>query len=395
MKMTAEGLALDLKKTRFATAAFFLVCGFGISSWAPMVPYVKDRLGLDDSQVGLLLLCLGAGAILMMPVTGWLINRVGSRRVMTGAGVLIALSLPLLLVMHTAPLMAVMLFIFGAGVGSIDVAMNAHAVQVQNLAGRPIMSSLHGLFSVGGLCGPLAIGFLMKTGLDPLYAALCVSVLLLMLTFSQAGFLMDAETERTVMLRFSPDIPSEKSGRASWMTGSVFFLGAMCFASFLSEGAILDWSALYLRDAKGVEEALAGAGYAAFSIAMAAMRLVGDRVVSRMAERWVVVGGAFVSVLGFALIIFSPVLFGNLAGFVLVGIGAANIVPVFFSEGGRLRNVPSAVAIPAITTLGYTGQLAGPALLGFIAEHTSLEAAFGFTALLMALVGVSYLFKKS
>lgn len=392
--MTAEGLEFDLKKTRFATAAFFLVCGFGISSWAPMVPYVKDRLGLDDSRVGLLLLCLGAGAILMMPATGWLINRIGSRKVMIGAGISMALVLPLLLVMDTPFRMGVMLFLFGAGLGSIDVSMNAHAVQVQNLAGRPIMSSLHGLFSAGGLCGPLAIGFLMKSGLSPLYAALCISVLLLVLTFSQAGFLMGAETERMVMRRFSPEVPTEKTGRVSWLNGSVFFLGAMCFASFLSEGAILDWSALYLRDSKGVEEALSGIGYASFSVAMAVMRLVGDRVVSRIAERWVVVGGAFVSVLGFGLVIGSPALAGALVGFVLVGIGAANIVPVFFSEGGRLRSVPSAVAIPAITTLGYTGQLAGPALLGFIAERTSLEAAFGFTALLMTIVGVSYLFKK-
>ncbi|MDR6197760.1 MFS transporter [Siphonobacter sp. SORGH_AS_0500] len=392
--MNSSTLAIHTNKARFGTQAIFLVCGLGISSWAPMVPYVKDRLGLDESSIGLLLLFLGAGAILMMPVTGWLISKLGSRRVILGATVVMSTALPLLLLMNSPLTMALMLFLFGSGVGSVDVAMNAHGVQVQNLSDKPIMSSLHGLFSVGGLLGSLGIGFLIRSGLEPLWAAVAISCLLVILMLSQYKVLLDADTEQQVMARFTTP-PSETSrSKVSWLHGQVLFLGALCFASFLSEGAMLDWGAIFLRDTKGVEESLAGIGYAAFSVAMAVMRLLGDGIVSRISSATVVIAGSLIGVAGFGLLIFSPWLVVTLAGFVLVGIGAANIVPVFFSEGSRLRDVPSSVAIPAITTMGYAGQLAGPAILGFLAQRTSLPTAFGFTGLLLFLVAVAYFVKS-
>lgn len=388
-----NALPVNTTKARFATQAIFLVCGLGISSWAPMVPYVKDQLGLIESSMGLLLLFLGAGAILMMPLTGWLLSRLGSRRVILGSTVVMATALPLLLLMNSPITMALMLFIFGSGVGSIDVAMNAHGVQVQNLSDKPIMSSLHGLFSVGGLLGSLGLGFLIRSGLAPLWAAVAISCLLVVLVLSQYKVLLDAVTEQQVMARFTSP-PGETSGsKVSWLHGQVIFLGALCFATFLSEGAMLDWSAIFLRDTRGVDESLSGIGYAAFSVAMAVMRLLGDRIVSRISSATVVIGGSLIGVAGFGLLIFSPWLILTLMGFVLVGIGAANIVPVFFSEGGRLREVPSSVAIPAITTMGYAGQLAGPAILGFLAQHTSLSAAFGFTGLLLLGVAIAYALK--
>lgn len=388
-----NALPVNTTKARFATQAIFLVCGLGISSWAPMVPYVKDQLGLNESSMGLLLLFLGAGAILMMPLTGWLLSRLGSRRVILGSTVVMATALPLLLLMNSPITMALMLFIFGSGVGSIDVAMNAHGVQVQNLSDKPIMSSLHGLFSVGGLLGSLGLGFLIRSGLAPLWAAVAISCLLVVLVLSQYKVLLDAVTEQQVMARFTSP-PGETSGsKVSWLHGQVIFLGALCFATFLSEGAMLDWSAIFLRDTRGVDESLSGIGYAAFSVAMAVMRLLGDRIVSRISSAMVVIGGSLIGVAGFGLLIFSPWLILTLMGFVLVGIGAANIVPVFFSEGGRLREVPSSVAIPAITTMGYAGQLAGPAILGFLAQHTSLSAAFGFTGLLLLGVAIAYALK--
>jgi len=380
----------DLKKARFALKAIFLVCGVGISSWAPMVPYTKDRLGLDDGQMGVLLLFLGAGAITVMPITGWLISKLGSRKTTIGAAIVMSLSLPLLLQMDSSVAMAIMLFVFGAGLGCIDVSMNAHGVQIQNLSEKPIMSSIHGLFSVGGLVGPLVIGFLIKAGLEPLIAAVSVGALMLVIVFTQYRFLMNASTEENVIRRFTPETSDAGAGGTSWLNGQVIFLGTMCFIVFLAEGAMLDWSAIFLRDNRGIEEALSGAGYAAFSVAMALMRLVGDKVVSKLDTKTVVSGGAFVGVAGFALIIFTPWLIGAFLGFVLVGIGAANIVPVFFSEGGRLKNVSSSVAIPAITSMGYAGQLAGPAMLGFIAQQTSLPIAFGFTGFLLLLVGIAY-----
>jgi predicted MFS family arabinose efflux permease len=386
---------IDLAKARSATQAIFLVCGFGVSSWAPMVPYAKDRLGLNDGSLGLLLLFLGVGAITMMPVTGYLIHKVGTRKVMAISALIIALTLPLLLLMTAVIPMAVALFLFGSGIGAIDVAMNAHGVQIQNLYNKPIMSSLHGLFSVGGLCGSIGIGLLIKLGLQPLIAASCISVLLLVIVSSQLKNLMDAKTESGVIKQFSTTTPGATAKKGSWLNGALIFLGLVCFAAFLSEGAMLDWSAIFLRDYKGIDEALAGIGYASFSVAMATMRLVGDRIISRIDAKFVVIYGGLIGAAGLALAILTPWLITALLGFILLGIGAANIVPVFFSEAGRLKNVSSSIAIPVMTTMGYAGQLTGPAILGFIAHHFSLPVALGFTAFLLLFVSVGWAVKKS
>ncbi len=388
----------DLKRlgrTRWATKLIFLVCGLGVSSWAPMVPYAKDRLAMHDAHLGILLLFLGGGALVMMPVAGMLANRFGSRIVILFSALIIALMLPLLLILDSGTTMAAVLLLFGAGIGSIDVAMNAHAVQVQNLYGRPIMSSLHGLYSVGGLLGALGLGLLIKFGLEPVPAAIGISVLLVMIAVSQFKYLFSFTEEKAVIGQFyKPPPAGENNNRLSWLNGGVVFLGLMCFAVFLSEGAVLDWSAVFLRDDKGVSPEFAGAGYAAFSIAMAFVRLTGDKLVERWNNKTMVVGGSLIAALGFAITIVSPGLYGVLSGYVLLGAGAANTVPIFFSDAGKLPGIPPTVSIPVVTTLGYGGQLAGPALLGIVAHQFSLAIAFGCLVALLILVAIAYLLKK-
>ncbi|QJW92436.1 MFS transporter [Spirosoma taeanense] len=382
-------------KARLATKLIFLVCGLGMASWAPMVPSAKDRLALNDASLGLLLLLLGAGAMLMMPISGLLVSRFGSRLIMACASLIMALALPLLLLLSSTATMAITLFIFGSAIGAIDVAMNSHGVQVQNVYGSPIMSSLHGLFSVGGLLGSLGLGFLIKMGLNPLYAIMGIAALMILITLTQYRYLFSAEVERQVMVRFSTrdEKPTESKQRFKWMHGSVVFLGIMCFAVFLAEGAILDWSAVFLRDIKGIDATLAGAGYAAFSVAMAIMRLVGDKLVARLTGKMVVVGGSLLGAVGLLIAVMSPWVWGGLVGFVLLGLGVANVVPLFFSAAAGLPGIAPTVSIPAITTIGYTGLLAGPALLGFIAYHFSLSVALGFVALLLLLVALGYQLK--
>jgi len=384
----------QIAKARKATKAIFLVCGLGVSSWAPMVPYAKDRLGLNNADLGLLLLLLGAGAIAMMPLTGIISHRYGTRIVIRISATIMALTLPLLLLISSPIWMGLALFIFGGAVGAIDVAMNAHGVQVQNSSEKPIMSSLHGLFSVGGLLGSLGLGFLMKLGLNPITAAIFIAILLLIIVYWSYQFLFDANLEKEIIKKYSGESDSKISNKVSWLKGSVIFLGLMCFIVFLSEGAMLDWSAVFLRDNKGMNPELAGIGYAAFSVAMAIMRLLGDKIISRLNGKTVVVAGSMISAFGFFLAVYSSSVAGSLAGFILLGIGSANIVPVFFSEGGRLKGIPATISIPAISTIGYAGQLAGPAMLGFIALHFSLDSAFLFIGFLLLLVTVSYGFKK-
>lgn len=389
-------ISAKLSKAKRATQLVFLICGLGISSWAPMVPLVKDRLRLNEADLGLLLLPLGLGAIIMMPLSGMLMDKVGSRKVIAGATLLVALILPLLLIIPSYGGMAVALFLFGCGLGVVDVAMNAHGVQVQNLYEQPIMSSLHGLFSVGGLFGSLGLGFLIKIGLNPLYAAVVIAALLLALLVSQYAHLFDYKFEKETIAKFT-HTKSEtlEKKQFQWLNKSVLILGFMCFSAFLSEGAMLDWSAVFLRDLKNVVPEFAGVGYACFSVAMAIMRLTGDKIIARLNHKIVVVGGSMIVAVGLILVIISSWIPLVLLGFTLLGIGAANIVPIFFSEGGRIPGVSPTAGLSAIITMGYTGQLAGPALLGFIAHQFSLATAFGCIAFLMLVVAGMYGFRKS
>jgi predicted MFS family arabinose efflux permease len=385
-----------IAKAKTATQLIFLVCGLGIASWAPMVPLAKDRLELNEAGLGLLLLLMGAGALLTMPLSGVLINKIGSRKVIAVSVLSSAIILPWLLVISDVYVMGAALFAFGCSIGTIDVAMNAHGVQVQNEYGKPIMSSLHGLFSVGGLFGSLGLGFLMKLGLNPIYAAVSISLLLIFLLVIQFRYLFNYEIEREIILKFSHvDVEDKNTKRFQWLDSKVLVLGLMCFIVFLSEGAMLDWSAIFLRDDKGVEHEFSGIGYAAFSVAMAVMRLSGDSLISKLNSRVVVIGGSLIAALGMLVLVFSSWIPLSLFGFILLGLGAANIVPVFFSEGGRISGISSTVAIPAITTIGYAGSLAGPALLGFIAHHFSLTAAFEIIALLFVLVALIYKFRNN
>lgn len=389
--MNANEQTLQAKR---ATKAIFLVCGLAISSWAPMVPFAKERLGLNDASLGLLLLLLGAGAILMMPISGFLSHRFGTRKVIMGSGMITAAVLPLLLIMPDPVTMGVTIFVFGAAVGTVDVAMNSQAIHVQNRQEKSIMSSIHGLFSVGGLLGALGLGLLIKAGLSPLVSAVAIAILLVLILIWKYPALLSKELEHHTPEHPKEEQQSSTGKKLSWLNSSVIFLGAACFAVFLSEGAMLDWSALFLKENRNVEAELAGIGYAAFSVAMATMRLLGDGIVEKFQPKTVVLGGGVLAATGLFLAVSAPWVGVTLFGFILLGIGAANIVPVFFSEGGKLRNVPASIAIPAISTMGYAGQLAGPALLGFIAYRFSLSAALIFIGILLLTVAVAYWIRK-
>lgn len=389
----------DLLKAKKATRWIFFVCGLGISSWAPMVPFAKDRLGINDADLGFLLLLLGFGAIIMMPVAGILMRKIGMRNVMAIGTLITAFTLPLLLIVPSYGGMAIALFIFGSGIGMVDVGMNSHGVQVQNLNGRSIMSSLHGLFSVGGLFGSLGLGFLITMGLDPRHAAVVISIMLVVLLVSQYKNLFDAKyekgiTEKNATLDKPVDNRAPQKDYLQWFNKGILLIGFMCFCAFLSEGVMLDWSAIFLRDLKNVPAELTGIGYGVFSIAMAVMRLTGDRIIERFNSMIIVLGGCLVAALGLIIAIMTPFLPLVLFGFMLIGIGASNIVPIFFTEAGRLKGISPAVSIPAITTMGYTGQLAGPALIGYVAFRFSLEMAFGVVAFLMIVVAILYYFRK-
>jgi predicted MFS family arabinose efflux permease len=364
-------------QARRATSAMFLVCGTVTSAWAPMVPFAKSRLGLDESALGLVLLALGGGSMVAMPLAGIAIHRWSSRPVVIITGAATCLTLPLLSAPSSAFALAAALFMFGAALGALDVSMNAQAISVQRAAGRPIMSGFHGLFSIGGLVGALGIGFLLRAGLSLQSGAVIVGVVLLGLVLAEARHLVPEEAEAGGTASFRI-VPSPR----------VLAIGALCFISFLAEGVVLDWSAVFLRELRRVDVSLAGTGYAAFSVAMAAGRLTGDRVTHGLGSARVLRLGALVAAAGFVAVAVLPRAWGALIGFVAVGLGASNIVPVLFTAAGHVRGVPSGIALATVTTIAYAGLLVGPALVGFVADATSLNAAFVVVAAMLALVSI-------
>jgi predicted MFS family arabinose efflux permease len=365
-------LAARQRHEQTATRLAFFIAGFGMAAWAPLVPLAKARTGADDGQLGLLLLCLGAGSILAMPLAGALAGRFGCRRVVIASTVLIGLTLPLLATLPSLSALGLALFVFGAGMGALDCTMNLQAVIVERESGRTLMSGFHGLFSLGGIAGAAGVSALLGAGASPLAATLVVAALI-------AG----------AIVRAAPHLLARGAAAAGPFfavpRGIVLLLGAMCFVVFLAEGAMLDWSAVFLADVRALPAAQAGWGYAAFAVTMTIGRLTGDRIVRRLGHRAVVMLGGFCAAAGFGLATALPEWQAALVGFALIGAGCANIVPVMYSMVGRQQVMPERLAVPAITTVGYAGILLGPALIGGVARASSLPVAFlGVAALLVA-----------
>ncbi|WP_426702669.1 MFS transporter [Rhodanobacter sp. Col0626] len=358
-----------------ATRLIFLISGIGMASWAPMVPYIKARLGLDDASLGLVLLAFGGGSMLSMPLVGLLTHRYGNRKVISVAGLLLCVAIPLLAIVPNVLTLTVTLLYFGAMLGAVDVAMNAHAVEVERRDGRALMSGFHGLFSIGGLVGAALMSALLALGLPLSVGALAIALLLALIVLSQCGNLLsrvDDVARQAVKFRLP--------------RGLLLLLGMLCFVSFLAEGSMLDWSAVLLRDFRGFSAASAGIGYACFSVAMAGGRLAGDGVIARLGPVWTVRIGASVAAIGFLLVAMATWPPVSLFGFVLIGLGASNIVPVMFSAAGRLPGSAPAISIATVTTLGYAGLLSGPALIGFLAHASNLPVALAVVAGLLLLV---------
>jgi predicted MFS family arabinose efflux permease len=366
----------DTGGTRLATRLSFFAAGFVMACWAPMVPFGKANVGADEGQLGLLLLCLGLGSILAMPLTGWISAQVGSKPMILSGGLGLVLILPFLSVVSSPLLLGAALLLFGASLGTIDVAMNVHATEVEKAAGRPLMSGFHGMFSVGGFVGAGGITFLLSQGVSPVVSAICGSALALVALLLAWPRLLQVQ---------GGEPPTFVAPR-----GIVLLLAALSGLIFLVEGTILDWSALLLLGRDLVDSAAQGGlGYMLFSVAMTVGRLTGDKVVAALGDRRVLVWGGLLTMAGFVLLLavdWTPV---ALLGFLLIGLGAANLVPVFFSRAGRQTVMPAGLAVAAVTTTGYAGILAGPALMGFVSDATSLSAAFWLVTALVLLVPIT------
>lgn len=363
-------------RQRHSTRVAFFIAGFGMAAWAPLVPYAKARLDIGAGTLGLLLLCVGGGLLSTAPYAGMLAARFGCRRMIVIACIGTCLCLPLLAAAPTPPLLALGLLVFGASLSLLDIAMNIQAVIVERAASKPLMSGFHGLFSAGGIAGAAGMSLLLWAGLTPLPAVLCVIAVILGLTALSGRHLLPYGSTGAPPAFVLP-------------RGIVLFIGLLCFILFLVEGAMLDWSAVFLATARHVLPDRSGLGYAVFSVTMTFGRLTGDRLVRRAGARLVLMAGPLCAALGLVLAVAAPLASVSFASFGLIGLGAANAVPVLYSALGRQRAMPENLAVSAVATLGYTGILAGPAAIGFIAHASSLSDAFLVLAAMLLIVAGS------
>jgi predicted MFS family arabinose efflux permease len=318
-----------------------------------------------------------------MPFIGPLIQKTGSRIIILLSSIATAMILPVLTLVDSPFTLAISLFIFGSALGSLDIAMNAQAVIVQEHMSRPVMSSFHGMFSLGGLLGAMVLGLLMMFGLTPALGASVISFFIILIAIIHYKNFIDHPAKQEAA-SFSLRLPK----------GPILFLGIFCFIAFLSEGAMLDWSALFLKENRGFSLAMAGTGYSVFSVAMALMRFTGDNLVHKYGPEKIVLWGALIAASGLLIAVVLPWQATSLIGFLLIGIGASNIVPVLFSAAGKAdRNSPE-LALAAVTTMGYAGQLAGPAMIGFVAHLTTLPVALGLMAGPLLIVAFTFTFGK-
>jgi Major Facilitator Superfamily len=369
-------LTANRPETRLATRLAFLVAGFGVACWAPLVPFAKQRLQVDDGTLGLLLLCLGVGSIAAMLLAGVINSRHGSRPIILAGGFALAVLLPLLAVAGSPVSLGLTLFAFGAALGSLDVAMNIHAVEVERAAAKPLMSGFHALFSVGGFIGATLITFLLSSNIDPIASTLFASMLMAIAMAFAAPRLLRASHSENAPLIVAPH-------------GIVLLLAALALAMFLVEAAILDWSALLVTGKGLVSEAGGGLGYSIFAIAMTPGRFGGDFVSTRVGDRAILFWGGLATIGGFAVVLLAAIASLAMSGFLLIGLGASNIVPVLFRRAGAQRAMPAGLAVAAITTAGYAGNLVGPAAIGFVAKAAGLPVALWLLAALVGAVVLS------
>ena len=366
------------RQARSAVAAIFLLNGLVFGSWAARIPAVRDRVGLSDGELGLALACGAIGSIVAMPLAGGWAARLGSRRATRAAFTLIAVTAGVVALAPSLPVLCVLLFFFGAAMGSCDVTMNAHGVTVERRYGRAILAAFHAAFSIGGLAGG---------ALGALAAAVDLDV--------RAHLALVAGFVAVVGLTWSRwflDNDADAIGRAEPMLvrppRRLLALGGLAFACLLIEGASSDWSGVYLRDELDTSAAIAALAFTAFSVTMTLGRLFGDRLVDRLGPELVVRAGGGIAAIGFGvgLLVAEPV--AGIIGFACLGAGMSGVVPIVFRASGHVPGMAAGVGLAAVSTMGYLGFLVGPPTIGGIAELTSLPSALVVLVLLAAIVAL-------
>ncbi|MGW1724298.1 MFS transporter [Streptomyces sp. NPDC002306] len=370
------GKGSDLTRLRVALTTFFALDGFVFAGWVVRIPAIKHQTGASAATLGLALLCVSAGAVVTMTLTGRLCHRYGSHRVTVVCAVLLSLSVALPPLAHSAAALGAALLLFGAAYGGINVAFNSAAVDLVAALHRPVMPTFHAAFSLGGMVGA-GLGGLVAGSLSPTRHLLGLTLI---------GLLVTAIAGRALLRHEPPAVSTDaragrnRSRRPDARTRRlVAVLGLIALCTAYGEGAMADWGALHLEQDLDTSPGIAAAGYSCFALAMTAGRLSGTALLQRLGRTRTVVAGGTVATVGMLVGALAPSAWAALIGFAVTGLGLANLFPVAVEHAGSLAG-PTGVA--TVSTLGYSGMLLGPPAIGFMADWFSLPFALTSVALL-------------
>jgi MFS family permease len=366
------------KQARGAVAAIFFLNGLVFGEWAARIPAVRDRVGLSDGELGIVLACAAIGSILAMPVAGGRAARIGSRRATRVAFALMCLASGVIALAPSLAVLCLLAFFYGASMGSLDVTMNAHGVAVERRYGRSILASFHAAFSIGGLAGGVIGALAAAVDLDvrAQLAIVAVASAAIGLTWSRHFLGGDVDAVgRTEPVFVRPP-------------RRLLALGALAFACLLIEGASADWSAVYLRDELGTTAAIAAIGFTSFSITMTIGRVFGDRLVDRFGPETIVRAGGSLAAVGFGLALVAAAPVPAVVGFACLGAGMSGVVPIVFRAAGHVPGMSAGVGLAAVSSTGYLGFLIGPPTIGGLAELVGLPTALGVLVALATAVAL-------
>ncbi len=355
---------MSLHFARAAVATMFLINGFTFATWASRIPLIQQHLQLSAGELGSALLGTPIGSLLSLPLAGWLTARFGSKYVTIIAAFVSCCILPLIALAPSALALAAVLFLFGSAGDTLNIGMNAQAVSVENQWGKPIMSSFHGLYSAGGMLGAAFGSVMAEAGFMPLQHFTIGGIIgmVLLLIFFRWLLPNDSPTDKSKPLFAKPD-------------AVLWWLGLIAFSCMLGEGAMADWSSVFLAEISGTTAGLSTLGYTAFTMAMMSGRFLGDRLAQQLGQVRLIRLSGLLAGSGMSLALLAATPFWVVVGFGMVGLGLATVVPMVYGAVGRSQTMPAGVAIAAISTVGYTGFLIGPPVIGWVADFFNLRTA--------------------
>jgi Na+/melibiose symporter-like transporter len=363
-----------MRAARIALTVVFFADGVMLGSWASRIPAIKDGIGLTSSELGVALFLISLGALVSMPVAGWLDEQVGSARIAVAALLCGVAALWLASFAGSLASLGAALALFGAGFGAVNVAANAQGLALERAYGRPVLSSFHAAFSAGGLTGAGLGGLAAAAGVDPRAHFAAVAGAIALVALVTARYLLPRATSGRLDASVRARLPRV-----------LLMLGAAAFFTMLCEGAAADWSAVYVHGSLGAAAGVAALGYTTFSLAMVASRLAGDRLNGRLGPAALARGGGLLAAAGLATALALGTTAAALAGFAAMGAGLGVVVPVLFRTAGTTPGMPSSAGIAAVSMIGFLGFLAGPPAIGFTASVIGLRAALGLVVAASAL----------